>query len=103
MATRKTPSRSAISPERIAQVWDKGEQIRGKDPDLYRRDAFGNEIYKPSFGKQGAKSWEVDHIKPVAKGGSDNLQNLQPLQTDANREKGDAYPFKPASSLRRGG
>jgi 5-methylcytosine-specific restriction endonuclease McrA len=87
-----------LPPDRVNQVWEKGQPIRGKDPDLYRRDAFGNELYKPSYGKQGPKSWEVDHIKPVSKDGSDNLRNLQPLQTDWNKEKGDKYPFKPKSS-----
>lgn len=94
----KQPPRQSYSPDRIDQIWEKGAPIRGKDPALYRRDAFGNEIYKPSLGKQGEKSWEVDHIKPVSKEGTDNLRNLQPLQTAANREKGDAYPFKPKSS-----
>jgi 5-methylcytosine-specific restriction endonuclease McrA len=79
----------------VDKVWDKGTPIRGKNPDTHRRDALGNELYKPSFGKQGEKSWEMDHIKPVNKGGSDSLKNLQPLQTEANREKADKYPFKP--------
>jgi 5-methylcytosine-specific restriction endonuclease McrA len=87
----------ATPPQRVEQVWQKGAPIRGKDPDLYRRDAFGNEIYKPSFGKGGEKSWEIDHIRPIAKDGSENLRNLQPLQTAANRAKGDTYPFNPKS------
>ena len=39
--------------------------------------------------------WEVDHKNPVDKGGTDNLKNLQPLQTKENRTKGNKYPWKP--------
>jgi 5-methylcytosine-specific restriction endonuclease McrA len=93
---------TAPSQDEVDSVWEKGTPIKGKNPDIYRRDAFGNEIYKPSYGKSGEKSWEIDHVKPLAKGGSENLRNKQPLQTDANGEKGDQYPFNPSSSKRRG-
>ena len=78
--------------ETIDKVWDKGPKILGKDPNLYRQDSAGNEIYKPSYGKDSNKGWQIDHKKPVSKGGSDNLRNLQPLQTEENKEKGDTYP-----------
>ncbi|MBU4258009.1 MAG: HNH endonuclease [Syntrophaceae bacterium] len=79
--------------ERVDEVWEKGKKIQGKDPNLYRRDSAGNEIYKPSHGKNTEVGWEVDHKKPVDKGGSDNLRNLQPLQTEENKEKGTKYPW----------
>jgi 5-methylcytosine-specific restriction endonuclease McrA len=84
-----------FSDEVVDKVWDKGTKIRGKYPDLYRRDAAGKEIYKPSYGKNSEKGWQVDHKNPVSKNGSDNLRNLQPLQTEENKEKGDTYPWKP--------
>jgi len=68
---------------------DKAKKIRGKDPNLYRRDEEGNELYKPSYGKQGEKSWEIDHRKPKSKGGTDSRRNLRILQTEANRNKSD--------------
>ena len=73
-------------------VWNKAGKVRGKDPNLYRRDVFGNVIYKPSYGKDSDMGWEVDHKKPLAKGGTDHRRNLQALQTKANKEKGDKYP-----------
>lgn len=72
-------------------VWGKASTVRGKNPELYRRDAFGNEIYYHSYGKNSEMGWEIDHKKPRAKGGSDHPRNLQALQTGANRRKGDKY------------
>jgi 5-methylcytosine-specific restriction endonuclease McrA len=85
----------AFSPERVEQVWEKAKTVPGKNPDQYRRDPAGNMIRRASYGKESEMGWEIDHKKPVEKGGSDNLRNLQPLQTDDNREKSNKYPWKP--------
>ena len=42
---------SYYSEERLDQIWDKGETIRGKNPDRYRKDIFGNVMFRPSYGK----------------------------------------------------
>ena len=55
------------------KVWGKGEIIRGKNPDLYRRDVTGKELYWPSYGKDSSKGWQIDHKKPISKGGTDNI------------------------------
>ena len=75
-------------------AWNNAKNIRGKNPNLFRRDRLGNEIYKPAYGRQGPKSWEVDHSRPKSKGGTDSSRNLQALQTRANRRKGNKYPYK---------
>ena len=77
--------------KRIQQVWDKGTKVRGKDPELYRKDSTGKVIYKHSYGKTSDMGWEVDHSKPVSKGGTDHLNNLQPMQWEENRKKSNKY------------
>lgn len=81
------------SDERIEKIWNKGSKIRGKDPNLYRKDKYGNKMYKHSYGKDTPMGWNVDHSKPKNKGGTDHLNNLQPLNTSTNKSKGDKYPY----------
>jgi len=76
--------------EQIDKAWTNAKEIRGKDPEQYRQDPYGNTMYRDSYGKDSKRGWEVDHIKPVAKGGSDVTRNLQALNIRVNREKGDS-------------
>ncbi|MCP4608754.1 MAG: HNH endonuclease [Planctomycetes bacterium] len=78
----------AFSKKQIDAVWDKAKKIRGKDPTLYRKDPYGNAMNYNSYGKSSKMGWEVDHIKPSARGGSDAIRNLQALNTGMNRSKG---------------
>ena len=74
-------------------AWENAKKLRGKNPNLYRRDRFGNPIYKPAYGTQGEQGWEVDHSHAKAKSGTDSPRNLQAMQTKANRAKGKRYPY----------
>ena len=76
------------------RIWEKGKIIKDKNPNLYREDPYGHTIYKPSYGKTSNMGWEIDHMKPVSKGGTDHINNLQPTFWRKNREKGNKYPFK---------
>jgi len=48
-------------------------------------------MYKSSYGKTSEMGWSVDHSKPQAKGGTDHLNNLQPMNSIANSKKSDKY------------
>ena len=76
------------------KVWERGKPIKGKNPSTHRKDAMGNEIYWASYGKNSPMGWEIDHKNPKDNGGSESIKNKQPLQTKANREKSNKYPYK---------
>lgn len=76
------------------KAWDNAATARGKNPDLYRKDPYGNLMYKPSYGKTSEMGWDVDHITPQARGGSDATKNLQALNASVNRSKGDTLQKK---------
>lgn len=80
------------SQKQIDQVWEKAKLVKGKNPEVWRKDAEGNLIRKGSYGTKGEFGWEIDHRKPLAKGGSDDPRNLQPLHWEENREKSGKYP-----------
>jgi len=74
----------------IEAVWRKAKPIPGNPG--YAKDRCGAIIYRHSYGKQSAYGWEIDHIHPKNRGGSDQLRNLQPLHWENNRYKSDSYP-----------
>lgn len=77
----------------VQAVWEKGRVASGIDPESWRRDSCGALIYRFSYGDTNSRyGWEVDHMCPVSKGGDDRLDNLQPLQWQNNRYKGDEFP-----------
>jgi 5-methylcytosine-specific restriction endonuclease McrA len=76
----------------IDEVWNKASVVTNNDPDIWRKDFAGAWIRKDHYGKTSDYGWEIDHLKPVSKGGSDDLSNLLPMHWNNNRSKADNYP-----------
>jgi 5-methylcytosine-specific restriction endonuclease McrA len=78
----------------INKAWGNAAKLRGKDPDLYRQDSYGNPMYRHSHGKSSEMGWDVDHITPQSRGGSNATRNLQALNSSVNRGKGGSLVKK---------
>ena len=76
----------------IQQVWNKAKEVSGYDPNIWRQDFAGAWIRKDLYGTDHKYGWEIDHLKPISKGGSDKLENLYPLNWKNNRTKSDNFP-----------
>ena len=82
----------SFSEYEVESVWQKGQIQAGYNPNVYRTDQCGAWMNRFAYGTTGDDGWEIDHMRPVSQGGSDELGNLQPLHWKNNRGKGDAYP-----------
>ena len=77
----------------VNYVWNKGLVIDGYNPELYRQDYSGAWISRNAYGNRDSiLGWEIDHVYPTAKGGTDDEINLRPINWRNNISKGDNYP-----------
>jgi hypothetical protein len=82
-----------ITEETKEKVWEKGTVIKGFDPYIWRQDFAGAWIRRDLYGTIDDYGWDVGHLKPYRVGGSDNLDNLMPIQWRNNAHKGNHYPI----------
>ena len=85
-----TTSGGSFDETTIEAVWKKGTPEPGLSS--LRKDVCGASMQREKYGTTEKHGWEIDHKKPIAKGGTDDLNNLQPLQWENNRHKSDDYP-----------
>ena len=85
-----TTSGGSFDPATVKAVWNKAMEDPGYT--IFKIDSCGATLQEEEYGKMTDYGWEIDHIKPVAEGGTDDLNNLQPLHWENNRQKGNNWP-----------
>src|SRR6267143_1181989 len=78
------------SQDNVWDVWSKGEIFGGNDPVFWRRDEFGAWIFRSHYERKDSEyGWVIDHIKPIAEGGTDDISNLRPMHWKNTVRKAD--------------
>ena len=75
-------------------IWDAICRVeRGKVSNKMRFEIYARDGYRCKIcGRTDREvNLEIDHIKPIAKGGKSTYDNLQTLCVYCNKEKGDKY------------
>lgn len=78
--------------EVIQEVWEKGHTVQNNDSKKWRKDDCEAWIHRLAYGDRNSQyGWEIDHITPEPKGGTDDPSNLRPLQwqNNAARQEGN--------------
>ena len=70
----------------IVEVWRKA--IPYKKFELYKKDCYGSLMFYDDYGIESENGWLILHIISVSDGGTDEIENLQPVHwKNSNKKK----------------
>lgn len=82
----------AYSSQLIEQMWQNATIEHGFNPDIWRKDFAGAWIRRDHYNVHSRFGWQIDHIRPLKAGGTDMVDNLQPIHWKNDLQKGSQYP-----------
>ncbi len=71
----------------IWEIWGSIPECAGKKECI---DPWGRVIKRFEYGRKSNNGWNIDHVLPISRGGTNNKDNLQPLHWKSNKEKSDS-------------
>ena len=76
----------SFSEDVVEQVWQKATYVSAEnEKNGFRKDQCPAWIQRNKYGSRNSTyGWEIDHITPVSRGGTDSVSNLRPLQWENN-------------------
>lgn len=86
-------NKSIFSEATINEVWNKGTIVPNFEPTRFRKDFCGAWMIREAYGQNNNMyGWEIDYVLPLSNGGTEDITNLQPMQSTNNRNKRENYP-----------
>ncbi len=74
------------------EVWNRATIVEGYNPRIWRQDLVGAWIKYDQYGEQSKYGWEIDHLIPLSRGGTDDINNLNAMHWRNNMRKSNDYP-----------
>lgn len=82
-----------VSEKTLDEIWQKnGSLVDGYSPDKWRKDFAGAWIQRDQFGLSSEYGWDICHLVPASAGGTNDIDNLYPIQWENHRRKSNQYP-----------
>ncbi len=73
------------SKNKINEVFRKCKKIKNQDPNLWRKDRFGREIYRPAYGDFNSDyGWNIHHKNGNPR--NNTIENLEAIHYDSHSE-----------------
>ena len=84
----QTGTKNVLDQKLTLQVWEKALEVLGMPPAMLRVDVLNRQMCFADFeNERSPDGWIIDYLIPKEDGGTDELENLQPLNWLTEQQK----------------